>query len=187
MKKIQNFFYKIADWTGVVSAVAYLGIVVLCIVDVFMDKAFTAPVQGGYELVERFMVIAVFTSFAYAQSRKAHINMTLITQHFPRVGRYTSLGVTSAIAVFSAGYLGMAAWTQWQTAMEMSQKTGILHIPLWPFYFVESVAMYFFAAVLAIDTIIVFLAIKNDEWEAEVAREYGFITRKDTTGVEKSA
>ena len=124
------------------------------------------------------MVVAVFASFAYAQTKKAHINMMILIERFPRFTRLLSLGLTSIISVGTTAYAAHAAWTQSMTAMKMNQITGILHIPLWPFYTVESIAMYFFAIILLIDTIYIFGAIKNNEWNEQVTEDYGMLIPK---------
>jgi TRAP-type C4-dicarboxylate transport system permease small subunit len=175
MKTIKKFVYKISDAFGVISAVGYLAIIVICVMDVALEKILDTPVLGSYELVERCMLVAVFASFGYAQSRKAHINMTIVIEKFKRIPRLLTLGFMSVISVASTGYAANAAWTMWISSQELGQETGILHIPLWPFYLIESLAMYFFALVLCLDTIFIFIGLKNDEINDEITSDYGMM------------
>jgi TRAP-type C4-dicarboxylate transport system permease small subunit len=174
MHIVKKIVYKIADVFGVVSALGYLGIVVICIFDVILEKL-GHPLPGSTELVERAMLVAVFASFAYAQAKKAHINMMIVVERVPRIARLLILGLTSILSVATTAYAASAAWTMRGTALELNQITGILHIPLWPFYLLESLAMWFFAIILLVDTLFVFVAIKDDKINEEVIDEYGML------------
>lgn len=185
MEKIKRILYRCSEGVGVISAIGYLAIVAICVLDVALEKIFGKPIQGSYELVERCMVIAVFTSFAYAQTKKAHINMMILIERFPRLLRLLLLGLTSLLSIATTAYAAYAAWTQGVTTLKMNQITGILHIPLWPFYIVQSIAMFFFALILLLDTIYVFRAIKNDKLNELVTEDYGMIIPqpKDVNGL----
>jgi len=182
MDIIKRIVYRCSSGLGAVSAVGYIAIILICIFDVLLEKLFSSPIQGSYELVERCMVVAVFASFAYAQAKKAHINMMILIERFPRFTRLFSLGLTSILSVGATGYTAYAAWTQTGTAMRMSMQTGILHIPLWPFYLLESIALYLLALILLVDTIFVFVAIKSDKFNELVTEDYGMILPEAKTG-----
>jgi TRAP-type transport system small permease protein len=157
--------------TFVVSLVSYAGvlaIMLLNVADVFMAKSFTKPIQGAYEITEVLLLCTVMASFAYAQSRHAHINMGMVLKRFPRpvaLAFYAFMGLLSAA---TAGAVGYAAILQAQSAMERGSVTSVLQIPLYPFYFVEAVAMFFFAVVLLYDAVFASVAIRNDEYAEKV-------------------
>lgn len=157
--------------TFVVSLVSYAGvlaIMLLNVADVFMAKAFTAPIQGTYEITEVLLLCTVMASFAYAQSRHAHINMGMVLKRFPRsvaLFLYALMGVLSAA---TAGAVGYAAILQAQSAMDRGSVTAVLKIPLVPFYYVEAVAMSIFALVLLFDAILAFVAMRKDEYAEAV-------------------
>jgi TRAP-type C4-dicarboxylate transport system permease small subunit len=176
--KIKNFMYKFADGVGVVSSIGYIVIIGLCMVEAVLEKLTGMPILGSYEMVERSMIVAVFASFAYAQTKKMHINVPIILNFFPRAMRLLSLGVTSTISTGIALYVGYAAWTQCLTAKSMSQMTGILHIQLYPFYFVEAVAMVIFGLILIIDTIFIFMSLGDKDMERQTFRDYGISVKK---------
>ena len=175
MEKIKEFFYKCAGGLSLVSSAGYVFIIGLIVVDVIMEKFLKTPISGTYELIERSMVIAVFASFAYAQTKKAHINMMILIERFPRFSRLLSLGATSVLSVGATGYAAYAAWTQSNSALQMGMMTGTLHIPLWPFYLIQSVALFLMAVILSFDTIHVFAAMKNDKINDMVTEDYGMI------------
>ena len=177
--KIKRFMYKFADATGVISSIGYIFIIGLCVTEVFLEHLTGMPILGSYELVERSMIIAVFASFAYAQTKKMHINVPIVLNLFPRVMKLFSLGVTSVISTGISLFMGYAAYTQCVTAKSMSQMTGILHIPLYPFYFVEAVAMIIFGLILIIDTIVIFLSIADRDMAKQTYRDYGITAKRD--------
>jgi TRAP-type C4-dicarboxylate transport system permease small subunit len=180
--KIKQFMYKLADAVGVISSIGYIFIIGLCVAEVFLDKLTGMPILGSYELVERSMIVAVFASFAYAQAKKMHINVPIVINFFPRVMKFLSLGFTSVISTGIAVFMGFAAWTQCLTAKNMDQMTGILHIRLYPFYFVEAMAMFIFGLILIIDTIVIFLSIADKDMSPQTLRDYGVTVKREDTG-----
>jgi len=175
MEKVKRIFYRCAGGVGVISAVGYLAIIAICIFDVLLEKTISRPITGSYELVERCMVVAVFASFAYAQAKKAHINMMILIERFPRFSRLITLGLASLLSVGITGYAAYAAYTQTGTAMRMGTMTAVLHIPLWPFFMLQAIALFFLAVILLLDTIYVFAAVKSDSMNEIVTDEYGML------------
>jgi len=182
MDKVKSVFYRCAGGVGVISAVGYLAIIAICIFDVVLEKTISRPIQGSYELVERCMVIAVFASFAYAQAKKAHINMMVLIERFPRLSRLAILGVSSVLSVGITGYAAYAAWTQTRTAIRMSTMTAVLHIPLWPFFLIQAIALLFLAIILLLDTVYVFAGIKSDRINDMMTEEYGMLLSEPKHG-----
>ena len=154
--------------TLVVSMVSYIGvfaIMMLNVADVFMAKSFTKPIQGAYEITEVLLLCTVMASFAYAQSQKAHINMGMVLKRFPRSLALVLFGIMGLFSAATAAAVGYAAVLQAQSAMERGSVTSVLNISLYPFYWVEAVAMFFFAVVLLYDAVFAFMAIRNEKYE----------------------
>lgn len=157
--------------TLAVSLVSYVGvfaIMMLNVADVFMTKSFSTPIQGAYEITEVLLLCTVMASFAYAQSQHAHINMGMVLKRFPRplaLGLYAVMGVLSAA---TAGAVGYAAVLQAQSALERNAVTSVLEIPLYPFYYIEAIAMFFFAIVLLFDAALAFVGVRNDKYAETV-------------------
>lgn len=157
----------IDKFTLAVSLVSYggvLAIMLLNVVDVLMTKSFTQPIKGAYEITEVLLLCTVMASFAYAQSRHAHINIGMVLKRFPRplaLGLYSFMGLLSAA---TAGAVGYAAVLQAQSAVERGSVTAVLHIPMYPFYYVEAIAMFIFAMVLLYDALLALLAIRNRDY-----------------------
>lgn len=161
--KIGKVFDKI---TAIMSIVSYVGvsvIVLLTVVDVFLTKAFDAPILGAYEITEQLLLITVYASFAYGQSNKSHINMALVLTRLPRTLRFICYSLMCALSVGIAGLVGYAGVLQSIKNLTTGVVTSNLYIPTFPFVLIAAIAMFVFAIALLYDLILSIAAIKNDE------------------------
>lgn len=164
MMRIESYLKRLTLGVSLVSFAGVLAIMVLNVGDVLATKFFTKPITGTYEITEVLLLLTVMASFAYAQSQKAHINMGLIIKRFPTsVGLivYAIMGVLSAA---TAGAVGYAAVLQAQSAMQRNMVTSVLEIPMYPFYYVEAIAMSLFALVLLYDAVFAVAAVRNKKY-----------------------
>ena len=172
MVKIKKWTDNAAMVVAIISIIGYIAIVLLTLADIIGRKVFNTPISGSYELVERMMLIAVFSSFAYAQTQRSHINVTIIVERLPRPFKHSLLGLMSLISVAISGVLAFAAYRQSGLALADSTVTGVLYIPLFPFFVIETIAMIFFTIILIIDTYIIFAGIWNNKWYEQVNKEF---------------
>ncbi len=168
MLKLKPFMNRLAGAISVVSFVGFLFIAGISVVDVILQRLFNSPILGVYEIVERTMLCAVFCAFAYGQTQKTHINMTLILARMPRVPQMILFSVMGILSVGMAVIMTYAAGVQIFVAYGDGTVTGMLHIPLWPFYIVECAAMVFFTITLAYDTALSVGAVFSEELSEEV-------------------
>jgi TRAP-type C4-dicarboxylate transport system permease small subunit len=165
-------FGRIVDrFTLAVSLVSYAGVLAIMLLnvgDVFTTKFFKAPITGAYEITEVLLLCTVMASFAYAQSQKAHINMGMVLKRLPRRLAFAVYSVMGLLSAGTAGAVGYAAVLQAQSAMDRNAVTSVLQIPLYPFYYVEAVAMFFFALVLLYDAVFAFIAVRSDKYSEMV-------------------
>jgi TRAP-type C4-dicarboxylate transport system permease small subunit len=159
---------KIVDKTTfIISLISYGGVVaimLLNVLDVLLTKLFIKPVSGAYEITECLLLCTVIASFAYGQSKKSHINMTMVIRVFPRVPKFLVFGLMGLLSVGTAAVVGYAAVMQAQSAMSKGTITSVLGIPMYPFYYIEAAAMFVFALVLLYDTILAFMAIFSKKY-----------------------
>ena len=93
--------------TFVVSMISYCGIIAIMLLnvgDVLMTKIFIKPITGAYEITECLLLCTVIASFAYAQSKKSHINMTLVIKFFPRSLKFLIYGLMGILSTATAAY-----------------------------------------------------------------------------------
>lgn len=168
MLKLKPYVDKMAEILSLVSCVGFLVIAGLSVVDVILQRVFNSPILGVYEIVERMMLCAVFCAFAYGQTQKTHINMTLLLARMPRVPQMICFAVMGVLSTGMSAVMTYAAGVQIFAAHQAGTVTGMLHIPLWPFYIVECAAMGFFTLTLLYDAVLSVGAIFSDALSAEV-------------------
>ncbi len=172
LHKVGNIISKVTIFVGWISFVLVTIMMLLNTIDVILTKFFNTPVVGSYELTQRMLMCAVFTSFAYAQTKKKHINMTLVIKVFPRPVRFGVFTLLSIASCVAAGALAWAAVVQGNVALAANYTTEVLYIPLYPFYYVEALSMAVFTIALLYDTVLSAIAIVNEDVAAEVQKDW---------------
>jgi TRAP-type C4-dicarboxylate transport system permease small subunit len=124
-----------------------------------MTKLLTKPISGAYEITESLLLCTVFASFAYAQSKKAHINMTILINIFPKALKFFVYGLMGLLSAGVAAIVGYAAILQAVSAIDKGTITSVLAIPMYPLYYIEAGVMFVFALSLLYDAVLAFLAM----------------------------
>lgn len=168
MKKIQTVLEKISNGVAVISFVTVSILVLLNVADVICSKFFGKTIVGAYEVSQCVLMCAVFASFAYGQTHKTHVHMTLFITLFPGRAKFTPFFLCSVASTAMAGVLVYAAFFQASRQLATNTLTGILHIPLFPFYYLAAVCLVIFCLTLLFDTVLAFLAIFSDKYGEEV-------------------
>ena len=175
MEKVKSLSEHIGRFTKLVGCISFwcvIAMMLLNVVDVIMGFISKTHVLGAYELTQRLLMCAVFSSFAYGQSKKAHINMTIVIAHLPRAIRFILFTLMSILSVFAAGAMTYAAGVQMGVALSSGYMTEVLYIPLWPFYLVETVAMGIFTLALMYDTVLYAIAIFRDDYAEMIQADW---------------
>ncbi|MDR0491639.1 MAG: TRAP transporter small permease [Oscillospiraceae bacterium] len=170
-KKIGNVVGKFSKAICLISFLGVIAILLLNVADVVLAKTYK-PILGAYEITQRLLLCTVFASFAYAQTKKTHINMTILIVRYPRAVRFAFFTIMSVLSVFAAGVLAYAAFYQGGTSLDAGTATEVLLIPLYPFFYVEALAMAAFAVVLLYDTVMSFISIFKDDFARHVMSEW---------------
>lgn len=170
VKKISSGVEKFTTFVGCFSFICVVAMMLLNVGDVLLNKITNKNILGAYEITQRLLMCAVFSSFAYAQSKKAHINMTIIIEKLPRPIRFILFSLMSVLSVVAAGAMTWAAYVQTLDCINKGYVTEVLYIPLWPFYVVMTIAMAIFTITIIYDTILYIIAIFRDDY-AEMIQE----------------
>lgn len=166
--KLKPAVGRFAHAVALVSFVSFLFIAALCVTDVALDLLLHSPIVGAYELVQQSMICGVFCAFAYGQTEKSHINMTIFLQKMPQRIRMAIFAVMQVLSVGISVLLSYAAGIQIITAYTSGTVTGMLYIPLWPFYVVEFLAVIAFTLTLLYDTLLSIGGIFSSQLAQEV-------------------
>jgi len=175
IEKVRRFSAHMEKLTKGVAWISFVCVVVMMlmnVVDVILGYLFSKHILGAYELTQRLLMCAVFTAFAYGQSKKTHINMTIVIAKFPRAVRFIIFTIMSVLSVLAAGAMTYAAGVQTGVAISTGYMTEVLYIPLWPFYVVETLAMAIFTLALIYDTVLYVAAIFRDDFAEMVQADW---------------
>ena len=170
IKKYSGYVEKFSTAVGTIAFAAIVVLVLMNVVDVFMAQLFNTRFLGSVELSQRFLMCAVFGGFAYAQSKKAHITMTLIIVRLPRVLRFVIFTFMSILSLGVLVMLTYAAFQQTGISIESNYVTEVLKFPLWPFYVVECISLVAFCIAMVFDIFTYALAIFRED-VAEMVQE----------------
>ena len=141
MSKVERIIKKLTKYMAVVSVVGLIFIVLLTVTDIVLRYVINSPIIGSYEMVESTMIFTVFLAFAYCQSERGHVQVTLLIARYPRRVKFSILsllGLASSVMSFMVLY---AAMNQAKVAYRSYYTTAVIKIPLYPFYWAEVIAM----------------------------------------------
>ncbi|MBO4677754.1 MAG: TRAP transporter small permease [Oscillospiraceae bacterium] len=175
MEKVQKFNAGVHRFTQAIALISFICVLLMMLMnvaDVIMGYLFQTHILGAYELTQRMLMCAVFTAFAYGQSKKSHINMTIIIVHFPRPLRFIIFTLMGILSVLAAGAMTYAAAVQTGVAVNTGYMTEVLYIPLWPFYVIETAAMGIFTLALIYDTILSVIAIFREDYAKMIQADW---------------
>lgn len=130
-------FRRIVDAvTGVMALLSVVCIVLMLVAtvaDVIRRAVWGQSVRGVTELGEVAMVAIVFLALGYAQSRNAHVAMTLVVQ---RMAPAKAALVNGLALLFATGMVGWLLVESTERAIASFQvaeyRFGIVQIPIWP-------------------------------------------------------
>ncbi|MCL1829073.1 MAG: TRAP transporter small permease [Oscillospiraceae bacterium] len=174
-----NAIKKTGVWikrvTTAVSLITYAGfciIMLLIVTDVILRKAANAPISGTYEIVQYTLMSSIFASFAYCQSERGHIHITMFIRLMPQKLRFAAYSVTGLISTAVAGYLSYAGVRQAQLATFENYISGVLRFRIFPFFWIMAVTMFVFTVALFYDVIRSGIAMFNNEFAEEIQKDW---------------
>lgn len=172
IKKIDKILNTITGAVSLISHAAFLGIMVVIVIDVILRKVANTGIMGAYEIVQVILSAGVFAGFAYCQSQKGHVHVTLLISHFPEKLRFIVFGLLSVLSTIACFYTAHAAYLaevdSYSKWLKGAGRTGVVGIPFYPFYWIEIICLVIFGVILAWDTLKNFIAIGNKEVAEEV-------------------
>jgi len=132
-ERLYNGYGRFLRSLGVVAGLITFGIMWLIVANSLMRKVFNHPIQGTYEITESCLVLLVFLSIAYTQSRRGHIRVTLVTRHLPMsIQHKLYIAVLFSASLFFA-WCSYAAWGDALRSYRLDeQEWGLIRFPLWP-------------------------------------------------------
>jgi len=128
---------KIVALAGTLLAnIASLATVIMILIgtaDVIGTKIFNTPVPATYETTETLMVALVFGGLAYAQLRKRHIQVELLTR---RLSPKTRLFLDLVGLLIGTAFFTMLTWRGaiyfWRSWLMRECEPSLIRFPIYP-------------------------------------------------------
>jgi TRAP-type C4-dicarboxylate transport system permease small subunit len=173
MKVINSIYGFLARFAGSFSAVIIFGMMALVTTDVLIRYIFNTGILGTYEVVQLAMAALVFFALPYAQYKKELVRVSFILVRLPRILRYVLWALGDVISTAVCYALSVAAFIHAGVLSQSIVRTSVLLIPMYPFYYLASLALLLFAIVLTCDLIKAGAAIFIPKYAEEVASHWG--------------
>jgi TRAP-type C4-dicarboxylate transport system permease small subunit len=172
MKKLGAILNKVTNIIAKVSLAGVAVLMLLNVADVILTKLFARSIQGAYEISENVLMCAVFAAFAYGQTQKTHVHMTLIIGKLPGGLRFIPYALCGILSSIMSAVFIYAAFLRADRMLTTGTVTGILHIPVYPFYCVSAVCLILFAVTVIYDTVLSVLAIFREDYAELVSKNW---------------
>lgn len=172
MKQVEKIVKRITGVLSIISFVGFFFIMAITVCDILIRYISGDSILGVYEIVERTMICAVFASFAYTQTEHAHVQITLVAAKYPPKLKFVMLALNYLLSAAASVFVAYAAVRQANVAMASHYTTGILLIPLYPFYWIECVSMIVLCAAFLFDMVKSIAALFNREIAEEIQAEW---------------
>lgn len=175
MKAIKTIGVWLKRCTTAVSMISFLCVILimlLIVADVIVRKVLNSPISGAYEIVQYLLMSFIFASFAYTQSERGHIHITMLIRIMPQKLRFVCYSITGLLSTAVAAYLGYAAILQADQALVGNYISGVLRFQIYPFYWVMAITMFVFTIALFFDVIRSFIAMFNDDFANDIMKDW---------------
>lgn len=172
IEKIKACVDCISRYTGYVSYIGYALIILLTVADVILRKTINKPIVGGYEIIQYLLLVSVFASFAYCQTMRGHIQVTMILRLLPRRAVFVIYTITSILTALAMSFVAFAASEQAIYVMERGFVSDTLKFATYPFIWIECICMVIFALACIMDTLQSACAIFHPELQDKLLAEW---------------
>jgi TRAP-type C4-dicarboxylate transport system permease small subunit len=172
MKKLGIIIYKVTDIVTLISFVGAAVLLFLNVADVILTKVFVTSIVGAYEISENVLLVAVFASFAYGQTRKTHIHMTLFLTKLPKRFKMIPYTLGSLLSAAMAVFFTYATFYRASSIRASHAETSMLHIPTYPFYYVCAISLILFTITILYEAALSIIAIFRKDYAELVSANW---------------
>lgn len=137
-----------------VTAVAAMFLIMAhTLANVVMRTWFNAPLTGTNEYVGSwYLPVTVFVGFVVAQSRREHIEATLLYDRMNKTNKRAFDLLSKALASIVLGSLAYVTFQQALYGYEVRMTTGVTGVPVWPVFFLVPTCFALLSVMYLTDT-----------------------------------
>lgn len=132
------------------------------------------PFPTTIESVESLLVISVYFGVALVALEGGHVNVTIVTDRWPRWLRHALDAAASLLAAAVFGYLAAGAWAEAVRSIALMEfRLGVYRFPLWPFKTLFALGLALLTIQLLLNTVKHLALASGRETYAGLDREGG--------------
>lgn len=173
MKKIDRIVFYISQICCGVSCVMLVFVMLLTAIDVMKRYMLHSAILGSYEAIQLGMLILVFFALPYGQYKKALIRVDFFVAKLPGKVRYIIWALGDVVSTVVCFLLSYAAYLQGSVMKLSNARSSILMIKVYPFYYIEAIALFLFAIILVYDMVKSIAAVFSDTYGKEINAIWG--------------
>jgi TRAP-type C4-dicarboxylate transport system permease small subunit len=144
---------KLSTWLCAVGCVAVCVMMFLMVGDAISRK-FIGSIPGGYNTTVGLLVISLFFPQAFAQLKRSHITIDLVTSHLKPRTRTLLKFVSAILGILVFAVITWACGQKaWAATLTKEEWMGIIFYPAWPFRWCLPIGMGLFTLQLIVTAI----------------------------------
>jgi TRAP-type C4-dicarboxylate transport system permease small subunit len=136
---------------AVVGLALLMCMALFTLADVIGRSGFNRPITGSYELTQLVFVAIVACVLGYSVILKSHVKIDLLVSHFPPKAQATIDTISSLISSALFFIISWRIFIQAARIKDQGLNSGILEVPVFPFYYILAAGCLLFGAMLLIE------------------------------------
>ncbi len=136
---------------AIIAGIILAAMMFLTFVDVSSRLAVNTPLNGTLELTEFMMALLVCFGLGYCAREKGHIRVDLVMQYMPVKAKIWLEIVCYGCSAFFYILVTWQTWIEAWSKISSNLTTGVLHIPVYPFFFFVGAGAFIAALVFLRD------------------------------------
>jgi len=145
---IDKFVAILANVLVAIAGSALTIMMFMMAIDVIGRYFFNSPLRGGLEMVEYLMALIVPLSISYCASRRSHVAVDLVVDHFPNIVRKILDLIVTVLSIIFVAFISLQNFHYIFEIRDSNLTSAVLKIPAYPFVASVFVGMAVFALIM---------------------------------------
>ena len=172
MKTLDMISDALSFLCKIVACAALLCMMALTCIDVFLRLLWRVSILGVYDIVQLLMGFVVFAGFVVTQRSRGMLHATFLLKSLPGKLKYIVWASGYALATAVCIGWGMGAMRQGYIMMIGRGVTSTIRIPIFPYYYMASIFLFFLSFVMIVETIKTIFAVFNEKYAKEMREQW---------------
>ncbi len=151
MKAINKFVESLCRVFNDISRISIFVIMLLVVINIILRAVLNSPIQGVYDILLMLSIIMISMALAYCHLTDGHVNVTFFIDRLPQGVRKV---IYILIHLVNTAMFAVICWyivAHYANKVRISQETTLTtDTPLYPFYYILAVGIFFLVLVSAL-------------------------------------